>query len=134
MFVLLQGDLYPEADPNKFNIIAGDLAIWKVVYYVCLQYRTVDAGHHRLPTMAWTRIQAKHVATNPTTNIVRSKVNQSLWEWAIKKLTMAQYLCGVEATTAQTTLTIALKDEPIGLRYRCCLLHYLSEFVNIQSN
>ena len=60
-----------------------------MLYYIRLQYRTVDVNRHKTPVMSWTRIQVKRIAKKATANIVRFKVNQTLWEKALKHLAKA---------------------------------------------
>ena len=77
-FALLQGDLFTEGDPNKCNLIAGDLAIWQVLYYIRLQFRMVDSNRRQLPSMGWTCITNRYTAKKAIVDILRSKVNRAL--------------------------------------------------------
>ena len=88
-FALLQGDLYTSGDPNKMNLIVGDIAIWQVLYYIRLQYCTVESNRHQLPSMGWTNVTKRYTAEKSTAGILRSKVNQTLWEAALKYLAEA---------------------------------------------
>ena len=130
-FALLQGDLFTTGDPNKLNLIAGDLAIWQVLYYIRLQYRTVDSNRRQLPSMGWTSVTKRYTASKATAGLLRSKVNQTLWEEAMKQLAKAQELCGADNRKAIENLALVLQNEPAESCYRAAQIEHLVEFVNV---
>lgn len=130
-FAFLQGDLFTTGDPNKMNLIAGDLAIWQVLYYIRLQYRTVDSNRRQLPCMGWVRVTKRYTAKKATTGLLRSKVNQTLWGEALKQLAVAQELCKVDNRKAIEDLALMLQNEPAESDYRVAQIEHLVEFVNV---
>ena len=130
-FALLQGDLYTSGDPNKMNLIAGDLAIWQVLYYIRLQYRTIESNRRQLPSMGWTNVTKRYTAEKSTAGILRSKVNQTLWEAALKYLAEAQQLCVTDSRKAIADLALVLQNEPAESNYRVAQVEHLVEFVKV---
>lgn len=130
-FALLQGDLFTKGDPNKCNLIAGDLAIWQVLYYIRLQFRTVDSNRRQLPSMGWTYMTNRYTATKATAGLLHSKVNQTLWKNAMTQLVKAQELCGTDSRKATENLALVLHDEPAESCYRCAQIEHLVEFVRL---
>ena len=130
-FALLQGDLFTTGDPNKLNLIAGDLAIWQALYYIRLQYRTVDSNRRQLPCKGWTRVTKRYTSKKATANLLRSKVNQTLWAEALKQLAVAQELCKTDSRRAIESLALVLQNEPAESNYRAAQMEHLVEFIGL---
>jgi len=51
-FVLIHRDISPEAYPNRGNVIASNLIVWHVIYYIRAHHQLIDVVWRIVPTLA----------------------------------------------------------------------------------
>jgi len=53
-----------------------------------------------IPNLAWTRIQGRCVTPKPKPSLMWSKINQTLWQKAMRQVEAVMDCCGVEVAQA----------------------------------